>query len=329
MIILLKNKLDRILQKKAIIFVAVVLIPLMVIIAIFMSRSSGVKETIGYIGAETDSLPECEQFTVVSISETPAFSQLVDGTYAAVVSKDKDGDYIVKSLKSDTDIDAIKMLFVTGELPTDYKGEDVKREERGIGTNILGFITMLIIIQCAAITGLYPEDRSLGMFRRIMTTAANTGSYLSAQLVFTFACVYVPTYAAILLAKLCFGLELGYSLGMLSLLLMILTLFATAFALFISTVLNRNINLVTSGISIVTCILAGCFVPLSSSGNKILTAIGSILPQSAYMDMVHGIEFGGHFADYSEELLYILICTGLFFVISFALVRTKISKGVY
>lgn len=329
MITLLKNKFDRILQKKAIVFVTVVLIPLMVIIAIFMSRSSGVKETIGYVGTETGSLPVCQQFNIVSISEIPNLSQLVDGTYAAVVSKNKDDNYIVKSLKSNADIDAIKTLFITGKLPADYKGEDVKREKRGIGTNILGFITMLVIIQCAAITGLYPEDRSLGMFRRIMTTVANIGSYLSAQLVFTFVSVYVPTYAAILLAKLCLGLELGYSLGTLALLLMILTLLSTTFALFICTVLNRNINLATSGISIVTCILAGCFVPISSSENKILTAIESILPQSAYMDMVHGIEFGGLFADYSGELIYILIVTGLFFVTAIALVKTKTSRGVY
>lgn len=329
MISLLKNKLDRIIQKKAIVFVAVVLMPLMMILAVFMSKSSGIKETIGYVGAGADRLPVCEQFTIVPISEMPALSQMADGTYAAVVSKAMDGDYIITSLKSNTDIDAIKTLFVTGKLPPDYKGEDVKRQERGIGTNILGFITMLIIIQCAAVTGLYPEDRSLGLFRRIMTTAANTGAYLSAQLVFTFASVYVPTFAAILLAKLCLGLELGYSLGILALLLMILTLFATAFALFLSTVLDRNIGLATSGISIVTCILAGCFVPLSASGNKILTGIGSILPQSAYMDMVHGIEFGGHFTDYGGELLYILICTGLFFAAAIALIKSKISKGNY
>lgn len=329
MITLLKNKFDRIFQKKAIVFIAVVLLPLMVIISIFISRGSGIKETIGYVGTEINALPMCEQFTVVSIAKTPNLSKMVDGTYAAIVSKDREGNYTVKSLKSNTDISAIKTLFVTGELPADYKSEDVKRDERGIGTNILGFIVMLVIIQSVAITGLYPEDRSLGMFQRIMATTANTGSYLLSQLLFTFVSVYVPTYTAILLAKLCFRLDLGYSLGMLAFLLMILILFSTAFALFISTVLNRNVSLVTSGISIVTCILAGCFVPLSSTENKILTTIGSILPQSAYIDMVHGIEFGGNFADYRGKLLYILICTGLFFIIAIMLIKTKASKGVY
>lgn len=316
MITLFRNKFDRIIQKKAIVFVAVVLMPLMVIIAIFMSGSSGIKETIGYVGTEQNALPICEQFTIVTLNKTPGISQLADGTYAAIVSRNQDDHYTVASLKSNRDMNAIKTLFAAGKLPADYKGEDVKREERGIGTNILGFITMLVIIQSVAITGLYPEDRSLGTLQRIMTTTANTGSYLSSQLLFTFVSVYAPTYIAILLAKLCFGLELGYSLGMLALLLMILTLFATAFALFISTVLRRNISLVTSAISIVTCILAGCFVPLSSTGNTILTAIGAVLPQSAYMDIVHGIEFGGNFANYSGDLLYILFCTGLFLTIA-------------
>lgn len=323
MISLLKNKLDRILQKKAIVFTAVVLMPLMILLAVFMSKSSGIKETVGYVGAGTSSLPICEQFNVVPIPEVPPLSQLINGTYAAVVSKATDGDYTVTSLKNSADSNAVKTLFVTGKLPSDYKGEDVKREERGIGTNILGFITMLILIQCTAITGLYPEDRSLGLFRRIMTTNASTGSYLLAQVIFTLAAVYVPTYGAILLAKLCFGLELGYSLGIMALLLLLLTLFGSAFALFISTLLDRTIGLVTSGISIVTCILAGCFVPLSSSGNKFLTAAGRSLPQNAYMNMVHGIEFGGHFMDYKGELLYILLCTGWFLLAALVLVYKR------
>jgi len=325
---LLINKFDRILQKKATLFVALVIMPFMVIVAIFFSGHSATKELIGYLGTDEDRLPTCEQFTVAPISEMPTLSQMAEGTYAAVVSKDNDGNYVVTSLKSDTDIDAIKTLFVTGELPADYKGEDVKRQERGIGTNILGFITMLILIQSVALTGLYPEDRGSGMFRRIMTTATNTRSYLLAQLVFTFISLYVPTYIAIILAKFCLGAELGYSLGMLAVLLLILTLFATGFALFISTILDRNINLVTSGVSIVTCILAGCFIPLSP-GNKILTSICNALPQKAYMDIVHGIEFGGSFANYGGELLYLLAFTLLFFIVAVSLVKVRTAKGIY
>jgi len=109
---------------------------------------------------------------------------------------------------------------------------------------------------------------------------------------------------------------------------LILALLSVAFALFISSVLDRNIGLVTSGISIVTCILAGCFAPLSSE-NIILTAVYTVLPQKSYMELVHGIEFGGSFADYKGELFYIFALSLLLLVIGTTVIKSQTSKGVY
>ncbi|MDL2301576.1 ABC transporter permease [Lachnospiraceae bacterium OttesenSCG-928-D06] len=325
---LLSNKIDRILQKKTIMALALIIMPLMIVLAIFFSGHSAIKEKIGYLGTDIANLPICEQYTVVPISEMPKLSQMAEGIYAAVVSKDNDGRYIVTTLKCNTDIAAIETLFTTGQLPDDYKGDDAKREERGTGTNILGFITMLIIIQGVALTTMYPEDRKSGALRRIMSSATNIYTYLSAQIIFTFVSLYIPTYLVIVLAKFCLGAELGYPLGLLAVLLLIITIFATAFAIFISTVLDRNINLVTSGISITTCVLSGCFLSISSD-NAILTAISDVLPQKAYMDIVHGIEFGGHFSDYGGELLYLFVLAMLFCIVAISVVKTRISKGIY
>lgn len=325
---LLLNKFDRILQKKAILSLALFIMPLMIILAIYLSGHSAAKELIGFLGTDIDDLPVCEQYTIVPVFKMPKLSQMAEGTYAAVVSKDNIGNYIVTTLKNNTDIEAIETLFTTGRLPSDYKGDDAKRKERGIGTNIIGFITMLIIIQGVALTTMYPEDRSSGILRRIMSSASNIYSYLCAQIIFTFVSLYVPTYLAIVLAKFCIGAELGYSLDMLAVLLLVITLLATAFAIFISTVLDRNIGLITSGISIITCILSGCFLPISTD-NKVLATIRDVLPQKAYMDMVHGIEFGGRFSDYGWELFYLSVLTLLFFAVAISIIKTRISKGIY
>ncbi|MCP1103198.1 ABC-2 type transport system permease protein [Aequitasia blattaphilus] len=325
---LLQNKFERILQKKAILVLALIIMPLMIVLAIFFSGHSSIKEQIGYLGTDITNLPKCDQYTVVPISEMPKLSQMAEGMYAAVVSKDNHNKYTVTTLKSDTDSAAIETLFTTGQLPSNYKGDDAKRKERGTGTNILGFITMLIIIQGVALTTMYPEDRNLRTLRRIMSSSANIYSYLFAQIIFTFISLYLPTYVAIILAKRCFGAELGYSIDLLAVLLLIITLFATAFAIFISTVLDRNINLVTSGVTIITCVLSGCFLSISSD-NVILMTICNALPQKVYMDIVHGVEFGGHFSDYGGELFYLFALSMLFYTITISVVATKTSKGAY
>ena len=53
---------------------------------------------------------------------------------------------------------------------------------------------------------------------------------------------------------------------------MLLDLFATGFSLFICSIFDRNTNLVATGISVVTCILAGCFIPFSVN-NSIVSGL--------------------------------------------------------
>lgn len=326
MIKLLRNEFERIRHKKAVLIIAFVVMPLMIGVAIFFSSHSTTNEKIAYLGADTVPTFGYDQFSIEAVTAMPTISQLVSGEYAAVVQKDVDGKYSVTTLKNSKDKAAIEVLFQTGKLPADYKGDDVKRQERGIGTNILGFITMLLLMQGVALTALYPEDRTNKTFRRIMTAPVGANTYLAAQFLFTFICLYVPTYGAILLFRICFGISIGVSLGTMALLLLVLTLFATSFALFISSALNRNINLVTSGISIVTCILAGCFIPLTTD-NKVLTTIFKALPQSTFMEMVHGLEFGGYFGDYSWALCYLFLWSFFLWVGGIIIAKSQIAKG--
>lgn len=165
------------------------------------------------------------------------------------------------------------------------------------------------------------------MLTGIYRIAKENSSYLSAQLIFTMVCLYVPTFAAICVIHFIFGANIGFTLEMIALLLLILTLFATAFALFISTVLDRNTNLVTSGVSIVTCILAGCFIPITAN-NPVITSICKAIPQTEYMNLVHGIEFGGHLHQYTGAIIYILLWTALFLLAGTITAKNKIGKGI-
>lgn len=83
--------------------------------------------------------------------------------------------------------------------------------------------------------------------------------------------------------------------------------FSTAFALFIATVFDRNTNLIATGISVVTCIVAGCFIEINTN-NPVLAAIFKIIPQTEFMELVHGIEFGKNYFQFRYGIAYILLC---------------------
>lgn len=326
MITLVKNEFERIKYKKAILVIAFIVMPVLIAAAIFFSGNSTSKETIAFLSQENVPFVQSGLYDIKTVKEAPALSQLIQGEYAAFVTREADGSYRVLSLKNEEDKAAFITLFQTGHLPAGFKSEDQKRQERGVGTNILGFITMLVLMQGVALTSLFPEDRINKTFCRIMISPISAKKYLSAQQIFTFLCLYLPTFGAICVIHLVFGAAIGYSLGVIGLLLLLLTLFATAFALFISSVLDRNANLVTSGISIVTCILAGCFVPIITN-NSVFSLICKVIPQRSYMDFAHGMEFGGHFCEYPGPVIYIFLWTALLWSVGIIVTKRRVGKA--
>jgi len=123
-----------------------------------------------------------------------------------------------------------------------------------------------------------------------------------------------------------FQMNLGINLWIMGGLLLLLDLFATGFSLFICSILDRNTNLVATGISVVTCILAGCFIPFSVN-NSIVSGLLNLIPQTRYMNIVHNIEFDNT-VDFSN-IAYILLFTFLLLVFGFMILQKRVQKGDY
>ncbi|MCY8674545.1 ABC transporter permease [Bacillus spizizenii] len=241
MLSLFQNRWERILTKKAIIIIALIIIPLMIGVAIMFSGKPVFKETIAFVTEQDDvhHMPSDSAFIVVPVHQKPKFSDLVLGKYAAIVEKNQ-RDYKVTTLKSKADQKMIQQFFETGKMPGSYRGEDELRTERGTGTNILGFIVMLVLMQGVALASLYPEDRMLKTFRRILVSPVHVGKYLLVQFIFTFLCLYIPTYLAVVITNVFFHTGIGFRLDILAGLLGVLIMLGTAFAIFMASVMERN-----------------------------------------------------------------------------------------
>ncbi|MCY7900646.1 ABC transporter permease [Bacillus inaquosorum] len=329
MLSLFRNRWERILTKKAVIIIAVIIIPLMIGVAMMFSGKPVFKETIAFVTEqdEVQHMPSDSAFRVVTVHQKPNFSDLVLGKYAAIVEKNQ-RHYKVTTLKSKADQKMIQQFFETGKMPGSYRGEDELRTERGTGTNILGFIVMLVLVQGVALAALYPEDRMLKTFRRILVSPVHVGKYLFVQFIFTFLCLYIPTYLAIVITHVLFHAEIGFRLDILAGLLCVLTVLATAFAIFMASVMDRNISLMTSGISVITCVLSGCFISFAPH-HPLLNALCAILPQKAYMTFIHGVEMGHSMWEYKAQVVYILMWSAVFCFLGGFITRRRTNKGIY
>lgn len=328
MLSLFQNRWERILTKKAIIIIALIIVPLMIVVAIMFSGEPIFKETIAFVTEQDDvhHMPSDSAFKVVPVYQKPKFSDLVLGKYAAIVEKNQ-RDYKVTTLKSKADQKIIQQFFETGKVPGSYRGEDKLRTERGTGTNILGFIVMLVLMQGVALTSLYPEDRMLKTFRRILVSPVHVGKYLLVQFIFTFLCLYIPTYLAIVITNVFFHIEIGFRLDVLAGLLGVIIMLATAFAVFMASVMGRNISLMASGISVITCVLSGCFTSFSPH-HPLLNALCAIPPQKAYMTFIHGVEMGHTMWEYKSQIVYILMWSAVFCFLGGFITRRRINKGI-
>ncbi|MBX4262062.1 ABC transporter permease [Clostridium estertheticum] len=325
---LFKNKLDRILSKKSIIIVAVAVIPIMIGIAVIFSTKAPSKETIAFLSNNVQNTPVDSRYDVQVVHKKPTTADLVLGKYVAIVEEKNSGNYEVTTLKSEEDKKIIENFFKSGKIAKDYKGEDEIRAERGVGTNILGFILMLLLMQGVALTTLFEEDRNIKTFRRILTSPVSEKKYLFSQGMFTFLCLFIPSYLAVTIISVCFRINIGYSFGMLAILMIILSALSTAFALFMTAVLDRDISLATSGISLITCVLAGCFISFTNN-NKVLDTLCNIFPQKSYMTLIHGIEKGNGILEFKGQLIYLLIWIIALWILGSIITKSKMKKGIY
>ncbi|MBW9144693.1 ABC transporter permease [Clostridium sp. CM028] len=322
---LFKNSLNRILAKKEIVIIAVVIVPLMIGVAVFFSGKMEMRQHIALVTNHAQSIPKNDRIKIDVMNEKPATSNLLLGKYAAVVEEKNDGTYEVTGIKSKADKELIENFFNFGKIP---KIDQSRQAKRGVGTNILGFILMIVLMQGVALTILYPEDRTLKTFRRILTTPVSEKQYIFAQGIFTFLCLYIPTYLVIVITKVCFNIKIGFGLLMLAMLIGILTALSTSLALFISSVLERNISLVASAIYVITCILSGCFYSFTGN-NKVLDTICSIIPQKSYMTLIQGIENGNGMLEFKGQLIYLLIWIVALWLLGSIITKRKMRQGIY
>lgn len=322
---LFKNNLNRTITQKVVIIVAFIVVPIFIGVAVLFSSKAQMKEHIALVTEYAHNIPQNNMVKIDVMKKKPAISKLLLGIYVGIVEEKSDGTYEVTTIKNKADKKAIENFFETGKIP---KTDGGKTGKRGTGTNILGFIIMIILMQGIVLTNIYPQDRTLKTFRRVLTAPVSENLYLFVLGIFTFLCLYIPTYLAIVITKVCFGVEIGFDLSMLAILIGILSALGASLALFFSSVLEGEISLAATAVYVITCILAGCFYSFTGS-NKVLDNICSILPQKAYMTLSQGIENGKGILEYKGQLIYLLVWIVALWSLGGIITKRKMKQGIY
>lgn len=309
MLSVIKNNFERLKEHKGYIVLSIVLVLFSVIGAIYVNSVAYNRGKIAFVTNEKHvKLEECKYVDVSKVSKKPDKSDLIFGKYDAIVIDKGNNIYKIESLNDKDFKNMIKGLIYNPEikLPKDST-------ERGIGTEILSFLLMIILMQGSSYMLFYSEDKEKGIIERVLVSPISFMSYLAGQLLFSLIFIFCPTFIIISIVKI-LGFSVGFSLMQYALLLLILTVHAAAFGLVIYSFnkTSDNANLMGMFIVILTSILAGSYSAVVK-GNKILEKITNILPQKHYISFINAVEQSTCNYKTLLHLGYIILITVIFF----------------
>ncbi|HDK7173836.1 TPA: ABC transporter permease [Clostridium botulinum] len=324
---ILKNNFYRIISKKSIIINTIIFVPLMIMAAVYFTDKMEIKGTIAVVSENKSVNLNTKYLKVKVLDKKPKMSELLLNKYDAVLEDKGNGKIEITTIKGDKFKNTIKNYL---KAPQNINKNIDIGEKRGVGTNILGFLIMIILIQSVGLMVMYPEDRDFKTFRRILISPVSEGKYLLAQGIFNFIIIYMPVFLAIVITKAVFNVDIGFSYGNLAILLSIITFLGPAFALFITSAIDdlESSLMLGSVIITLTSILSGSFYSFSDN-NKILDIIIDILPQKSYLILVQGIENGKNILSYKLELSYIVILILVLFTLASLMTKNSLKTGKY
>lgn len=315
---ILKNNLYRLWVQKQLIVLLVIFTFVATAAAVFVSTSLTQTWDVAVISTQPLAL-EADHVNFVELKEDPGLSNLVSGKYDAILSVDADGSYQLNTIKSET-AKAQLMAALNGE-----HDSTVPVNDRGIGTNILGYLMMFLLLMGSMVMGMYADDKQLKQITRVAASPVGIGTYLFAHSLFNFCFLFFPTMLVLISVQWVSGIALGYNLLGLAALVAILCAFATAFSLLLYSFFSNQADsakMTGNTIIIMTSILAGGFYAFDK-GNRALGMLITILPQKSYLLLADGLEQGGTLTTCLFPLVYLLALIVLFYLISVVKVRNE------
>jgi ABC-2 type transport system permease protein len=318
MISLIKGILYRMINNKPFLIMPCVITPVVIAVAIYFSSSFVARPNIGVVGDEGSNFKSSE-VNIIKLEDKVPLSDLVKNKYDAVIT------FEAGSVKVDT----IKGSDYKSKLEKMLKGEEVTikdGEKRGVAANIIGFLTMFVLMLGVMLYKFFFDDKK-GISKRVISTNISYGQYVASHFISVFIMLFIPTAIITVLSKELFNLDTRVTALELVFVVLVLTLLASAYGLLISSLVKEeeSASMLGTMINLITTLLAGSFFTISN--NKLISKIGEILPQKHILDFTISLE-NNDVITYGN-LLNVILVSLMMIICSFLINRFKMRRYSY
>jgi ABC-2 type transport system permease protein len=317
MINFIRNNYYRISSRRYYIIISLLMTMISIFFAVYLTSKLEVKGSIAVVTKSKVSVFQSKYIKFTPMVTEPPLYQLLLGKYDGVIIDKGNGKYDVDTIKSD---DFKKMLEVIVKNPKGFRPE--MKDTRGIGTNIIGYLLMFILLQSVLFMFSLAEDMELKQIERIAAAPVSFFKYLLSHFIFNFSLIFIPAFFILVMMKGVFGLNIGFNLLQYMALLGLICDLGISFAMFINALVkvSDTANMMGSSIVVLTTILSGSFYSFEK-GNKILEKVLWVLPQKDFLSFVQGLESGKAVSEMILQLSYVIIVTLVFFI--FSIIKIK------
>ncbi|SHJ24621.1 ABC-2 type transport system permease protein [Clostridium cavendishii DSM 21758] len=315
MINLIKGLLYRMINNKTFLIMPLIITPIVIAAAIYFSSSFVTRANIGVVGDYNVNL-KSDEINIVKLEKKVPISDLVKNKYEAVISFEN----------GKVQIDTIKGEDFKNRIEKILQGERVnfkEGERRGIASNIVGFITMFVLLLGVMLYRFFFDDKK-GISKRIISANISYEQYVCSHFVSVFIMIFIPTALITVIAKELLNLDTRINAVEFIFIILILSLLSSAFGLLMSSIVKEmeSASMLGVMINMLTTLLAGSFFTISN--NKLIESLGSVFPQKHILDFTVFLE-NGKGVSYGD-LANVLLVTLMMIICSFLINKYKMRR---
>lgn len=317
MINVIKGILYRMINNRPYLIMPIVITPAVIAAAIFFSSSFILKANVGVVGNNINF--NSDEVNIIRLANNVPLSDLVKNKYDAVVLYEN-GKNKVETIKDDNFKNKIEKI-VNGENATIKDGE-----KRGVASNIVGYITMFILLEGVLLYKFFFDDKK-GIAKRVISANISYAQYVLSHLISVFIMIFVPTVIITILSKELLNFDARVTTIELAFIVLILSFLGSAFGLIISSVTRDmdSAGMLGNMISIITTLFAGSFFTISN--NNLVNIIANVMPQKHILNFTIALENGKGLS--YMDLLNVILSSIIMITCSFLISKYKIRRFNY
>lgn len=317
MINVIKGILYRMINNRPYLTMPIVITPAVIAAAIFFSSSFILKANVGVVGNNINF--NSDEVNIIRLANNVPLSDLVKNKYDAVVLYEN-GKNKVETIKDENFKNKIEKI-VNGENATIKDGE-----KRGVASNIVGYITMFILLEGVLLYKFFFDDKK-GIAKRVISANISYEQYVLSHLVSVFIMIFVPTVIITILSKELLGFDTRVTTIELAFIVLILSFLGSAFGLIIASITRDmdSAGMLGNMISIITTLFAGSFFTISN--NNLVNIIANVMPQKHILNFTIALENGKGLS--YMDLLNVILISIIMITCSFLISKYKIRRFNY